>query len=146
LHGDGIFATLVTIIKPYQQPNEIQATINTRFSSLREDIEHKFSQVFNINKILRAQHRPQLFCNAEWMRKQFFVCFFLANCHTCFSERRNRRCNTRSPTIQRHLPLDEELLAAPELDAIARAPDQLILQIDQFTNQLIMKFAELVGW
>ena len=128
LYGDGIFATLATIIKPYQQPNEIQAIINTRFSSLREDIEHKFSQVFNIYKILRAQHRHQLFYNAEWIRKQFFVCLFLTNCHTCFSESRNRRYNTRAPTIQRHLPLDEELpAAAPELDTIARAPNQLIL-------------------
>ena len=52
LYGDGIFSTLATIMKPYPNPNHEQKIVNTRFSSLREDIEHKFAQVFGLYQVL----------------------------------------------------------------------------------------------
>ena len=52
LYGDGIFSTLGAIVKPYPNPNHEQKIVNTRFSSLREDIEHKFSQLFGLFQVL----------------------------------------------------------------------------------------------
>jgi hypothetical protein len=117
LYADRIFAVLATIVRPYLQPNDEQAIVNTRMASLREDIEHKFSQVFNLYQVLRASWRHQLFYNAEYVRKLFFVCIFVSNCYTCFNESRNLQFNMRAPTIQRYLPLNEQLVAAPELPA-----------------------------
>ena len=65
VYGDGIFATLATIVKPYQHPNHHQKIVNTRFSSLREDIEHKFAQVFGLFQVLRILSRHRQFHNAE---------------------------------------------------------------------------------
>ena len=125
LYGDGIFATLATIVRPYQRPNEEQAIINTQFSSLREDIEHKFSQVFNLYQVLRASWRHQLFFNAEYVRRLFFVCLFISNCYTCFNESRNLRFNIRAPTIEGYLPCDEQLTPAP----VVRTDDNIFVDL-----------------
>lgn len=114
VYGDGIFATLATIMKPYPNPNHEQRIVNTRFSSLREDIEHKFSQVFGLYRILNTQSSHHLFWNGDHVRKLFHTCLFVSNCYTCFNESRNRAFNLRAPTIQNYLPLDEELVLAPE--------------------------------
>jgi hypothetical protein len=50
--GDAIFTPLATITHPYLNPNEEQRIVNARFSSLREDIEHKFAQVFGLCQVL----------------------------------------------------------------------------------------------
>lgn len=113
LFGDAIFTPLATITRPYQSPNEEQRIFNTRFSSLREDVEHKFSLVFNLFQVLRCSWRHQLFWNADHVRKLFFTCLFVSNCYTCFNESRNRQFNLRAPTIQQYLPLDEQLDVAP---------------------------------
>jgi hypothetical protein len=118
LYGDRIFATLATIIGPYQNPNHPQEVINRRFSSLREDVEHKFCQVFNLYQVLRASWRFNLFFSGEFVCKLFFVCLFVSNCYTCFNESRNRRFGLRAPTIQQYLPLDEVLDPAPELEPL----------------------------
>ena len=113
VYGDGIFATLATVMKPYPNPNHEQRIINTRFSSLREDIEHKFAQVFGLYRILNMQSSHHLFWNGEHVRKIFHACLFVSNCYTCFNESRNRSFNLRSPTIQEYLPLDQILEPAP---------------------------------
>ena len=111
--GDGIFATLAAIVKPHPNPNHEQRIVNTRFSSLREDIEHKFAQAFGLCRILNMQSRHHLFWNGEHARKLFHTCLFVSNCHTCFNESGNRTFNLRAPTIQHYLPIDEELIPAP---------------------------------
>ena len=113
LFGDGIFATLATIIGPYRTPNWEQSIVNTRMSSLREDIEHKFSQIFGLYQILRPSWMHNLFFNGEYLRKLFFTCLFMSNCYTCFNESRNQYFGLRAPTIQQYLPLDEVLTPAP---------------------------------
>ena len=125
LYGDGIFTPLAAIMRPYQNPNEEQRIVNTRFSSLREDIEHKFSQIFSLYTILRAFWRHQLFLNAADVRKLFFNCLFISNCYTCFNESRNQAFNLRAPTIQQWLPLDEELVPAPEIPNNPNLPNYL---------------------
>ena len=114
VYGDGIFATLATIMKPFPNPNPEQRIVNTRFSSLREDIEHKFSQVFGLFRILNMQSRHHLFWNGEHVRKLFHACLFVSNCYTCFNESRNRAFEVRAPTLQQYLPLEERLNPAPE--------------------------------
>ena len=118
VYGDGIFSTLATIIKPYASPNDEQKIINTRFSSLREDIEHKFAQVFGLFQVLRISSRHRLFFNAAHVRKLYFSCLFLSNCYTCFNESRNHHNNLRAPTIQQYIPLDEDLSPPPMLDIV----------------------------
>lgn len=115
LYGDGIFSTLAAVVKPYPNPNHEQKIVNTRFSSLREDIEHKFSQVFGLFQILRMTSRHNLFHNAADVRKLFFNCLFVSNCYTCFNESRNRAFQLRAPSLAQYLPLDEELTPAPVL-------------------------------
>ena len=114
VYGDGIFSTLATIMKPYPNPNHEQRIVNTRLSSLREDIEHKFAQVFGLYHILNTQQQHHLFWNGEHVMKIFHTCLFVSNCYTCFNESRNRAFNMRAPTLQQYLPLDEELVLAPE--------------------------------
>ena len=116
VYGDAIFTPLATIMRPYQNPNDVQRIVNTRMSSLREDIEHKFSQVFNLYQVLRCACRRNLFLNGDFVRKLFFNCLFVSNCYTCFNESRNRQFNLRAPTIERYLPLDEVIVPAPEVD------------------------------
>ena len=125
VYGDGIFTPLATIMRPFPNPNEEQKIVNTRFSSLREDIEHKFSQVFGLFQVLRASWRHQLFFDAENVRKLFFNCLFVSNCYTCFNESRNRQCNLRAPTLQQYLPLEEELVAAPQVPVPVDLPNFL---------------------
>ena len=115
LFGDSIFTPLATITRPYQNPNHAQKIVNTRFASLRECIEHKFAQVFGTYQVLRASWRHQLFFNGEFVRKLFFVCLLVSNCHCCFNESRNRRFNVRAPTLQQYLPLNEVLVGAPDV-------------------------------
>jgi hypothetical protein len=110
VYCDAIFTPVATITRPYVNPNEAQRIVNARFSSLREDIEHKFAQIFGSYQVLRASWRHQLFFNREYVRKLFFVCIFISNCHCCFNESRNRRFNIRAPTIGQCLPLEETLL------------------------------------
>jgi hypothetical protein len=113
VYGDGIFTPLATVMRPYVQPNHEQKIVNTRMSSLREDIEHKFSQVFNLYQVLRMSWQHFLFWNGDHVRKLFFTCLFVSNCYTCFNESRNRQFNLRAPTLQQYLPLDEDLIPAP---------------------------------
>jgi hypothetical protein len=113
VYGDAIFTPLATITRPYPNPNHEQKIVNTRFSSLREDIEHKFAQIFGLYQVLRNAARHHLFWNAEHTRKLFFSCLFISNCYTCFNESRNRVYNLRAPTLQQWLPLEEELQPAP---------------------------------
>lgn len=113
VYGDGIFSTLACIMKPYPNPNHEQRIVNTRFSSLREDIEHKFSQVFGLYPILNTQSRHHLFWNGDYVRMLFHTCLFISNCYTCLNESRNRAFNLRAPTLQQYLPLDEVLIQAP---------------------------------
>ena len=115
VYGDGIFSTLATIMKPYPNPNPEQRIVNTRFSSLRESIEHKFAQVFGLYRILNTQSQHHLFWNGDHVRKLFFTCLFVSNCYTCFNESRNRVFNLRAPTLQQYLPLNEDLVQAPDL-------------------------------
>ena len=98
VYGDAIFTPLATIMRPYQNPNDVQRIVNTRMSSLREDTEHKFSQVFNLYQVLRCACRHNLFWNADFVRKLFFNCLFVSNCYTCFNESRNRQFNLRAPS------------------------------------------------
>jgi hypothetical protein len=112
VYGDAIFTPLATVTRPYLNPNEEQKIVNARFSSLREDIEHKFAQVFGLCQVLRASWRHQLFFNGEYVHKLFFVCLFVSNCYCCFNESRNQRFNIRAPTLAQYLPL-EEVLAPP---------------------------------
>ena len=116
VYGDAIFVPLTTIIRPYTNPNPEQMIINIRFSSMREDIEHKFSQIFNLYQVLRCSWRHRLFHNAEHVRKLFFCCLFMSNCYTCFNESRNRRFGLRAPTISQYLPIDEVLITAPNTE------------------------------
>ena len=125
LYGDGIFATLATIIGPYRAPNWEQRVVNTRMSSLREDIEHKFSQVFGLYRVLRPSWIHNLFFNAEHVRKLFFTCLFMSNCYTCFNESRNRYFNLRAPSIDQYLPLTEVLVMAPT-DPVPANPMELL--------------------
>ena len=113
IYGDGIFTPLATIMRPYTRPNHEQRIINTRFSSLREDIEHKFAQVFGLYKVLRDATRHRLFWDAEHVRKLFFCCLFTSNCYNCFNESRNRAYDLRAPTLEQHLPLNEQLIPPP---------------------------------
>lgn len=115
VYGDGIFATLACIVKPYQSPNHYQKIVNTRFSSLREDIEHKFAQVFGLFQVLRVTSRHRLFHSAAHVRNFFFACLFISNRYTCFNESRNQNFNVRAPTLQQYIPLNEMLVPAPEL-------------------------------
>ena len=115
VYGDSIFTPVATVTRPYLNPNHEQKIVNTRMSSLREDIEHKFSDVFNLYQVLRAACRHHLFWNGDFVRKLFFNCMFVANCYTCFNESRNRQFNLRAPTLERYLPLEEELIQAPIL-------------------------------
>jgi hypothetical protein len=123
VYGDAIFTSLATVTKPYPSPNLEQRIINTRMSSLREDIEHKFSQVFNSFQVLRCSWRFQMFFNGEHIRRLFFTCLFVSNCYTCFNESRNRQFNLRAPTIAGYLPLDELLVRAPEFAPTNNHPD-----------------------
>jgi hypothetical protein len=116
VYGDAIFTPLATIMRPYLNPNDAQRIVNTRMSSLREDIEHKFSQVFNLYQVLRCACRHNLFWNADFVRKLFFNCLFVSNCYTCFNESRNRQFNLRAPTLENYLPLDEVIVPAPVVD------------------------------
>lgn len=54
VYGDAIFTPLACIMRPYPNPNRHQRLVNTRMSSLREDIEHKFAQVFGLYQILQT--------------------------------------------------------------------------------------------
>lgn len=113
VYGDGIFTPLATIMRPFLSPNEEQQILNQRFSSLREDIEHKFGQLFILYQVLRAFWRHQVFFDAEHVRKLFFSCLLMSNCYTCFNESRNTVFNLRAPTIQQWLPVDENIPLAP---------------------------------
>ena len=117
VYGDAIFTPLATITRPYPSPNHEQRIVNTRFSSLREAIEHKFAQVFGLYQVLRHATRHRLFWNAEDVRKLFFSCLFVSNCYTCFNESRNQTFNLQAPTIQQYLPLHEVLVPAPQVVA-----------------------------
>ena len=123
VYGDAIFTPLATIIRPYTSPNEEQKIVNTRFSSLREDIEHKFSQVFGRYKILSSPEKHKLFNNGEYVKKTFFSCLFVSNCWTCLCESRNETHGMRAPTLQEYLPLDEALVPAPELEGNPNHPN-----------------------
>jgi hypothetical protein len=112
VYRDSTFTPLTTITRPCLSPNEEQRIMNTRFASLREDIEHKVAQVFGSHQVLHASWRPQLFFNGKHVQKLFFVCLFMSNCHCCFNESQNRRFNVRAPTLVLHLPL-AEILDAP---------------------------------
>ena len=125
LYGDAIFTPLATIVRPYTNPNHEQLIVNTRFSSLREDIEHKFCQVFGLYQVLRHASRHHLFWGAEHVRKLFFSCLFISNCYTCFNESRNRYFNLRAPTIQQYLPTNEALQRAPNVIANQNDPYML---------------------
>jgi hypothetical protein len=123
VYGDAIFTPLATITRPYTSPNEEQRIVNTRFSSLREDIEHKFSDVFVLYKVLANPALHKIFHNAVYVRKLFFNCLFISNCYTCFNESRNERFGLRAPTIQQYLPLDEDLVLAPEVPTNSNHPN-----------------------
>ena len=125
LYGDGIFATLATIMRPYPAPNHEQKIVNTRFASIREDIEHKFSQLFGLFQILRTQSRLNLFHSATEVRMLFFSCLFTLNCYTCLNESRNRYFNVRAPTLENYLPLDEVLETAPTVSTEPYHPNYL---------------------
>jgi hypothetical protein len=123
VYGDAIFTNLATITRGYPDPNHVQRIVNTRMSSLREDIEHKFSLVFNLYQVLRCSWRFQMFFNGEHIRRLFFTCLFVSNCYTCFNESRNRQFNLRAPTIAAYLPLNEVLVMAPELPSNNNHPN-----------------------
>ena len=125
VYGDGIFATLATIMRPFPNPNHYQKIVNTRMASIREDIEHKFAQLFGLFHILRSQSRLNLFHGAAEVRKLFFSCLFTLNCYTCFNESRNRNFNVRAPTIENYLPLNEVLQPAPEVSVDPYHPNYL---------------------
>jgi hypothetical protein len=99
LYGDGIFSTFAAVVKPYPNPNHEQKIVNTCFSSLREDIEHKFSQVFGLFQVLRVTSQHNLFYNAADTRKLFFICLFISNCYTCFNKSRNRAFDLQAPSL-----------------------------------------------
>lgn len=125
VYGDAIFSPLACIMRPYQSPNRHQCIVNTRFSSLREDIEHKFAQVFGLYQILRTTTRHHLFWNAEHVRRLFFSCLFVSNCYTCFNESRNYNLDMRAPEIHQYLPLDEVLVPAPEIQPNNNLPNYI---------------------
>ena len=125
VYGDGIFATLATIMRPFPNPNHHQKIVNTRFASIREDIEHKFCQIFGLFNVLQTKSRLNLFHGAAEVRKLFFSCLFTMNCYTCFNESRNRYFNMRAPTIENYLPLNEYLDPAPEVDIHPYHPNYL---------------------
>ena len=125
VYGDAIFTPLATIQRPFTSPDHPQKIINTRFSSLREAVEHKFAQVFGLYQVLRHSSRHQLFWNADHVRKLFFSCLFISNCYTCFNESRNATFALRAPTLQQWLPLDEELELAPTVEVTGNAANYL---------------------
>jgi len=120
LHGDGIFATLATIMKPHSTSNEEQTIINIRLLSMRESIEHEFSLVFNQHHILRATWSCKLFCNAECVHKIFWTCL------VCHLQRTMQQCPQH--LISTHFCLfllDEVLHVAHELEEIERPAGQM---------------------
>jgi hypothetical protein len=99
VYGDTIFTPLATLTWPYLNANKEQCIVNARFSSLHEDIEHKFAQIFGLYQVLQASWRHQLFFNGE-------------SCYCCFNEGQNERFKIRAPTIAQYLPLNK-VMAPP---------------------------------
>ena len=123
VYGDAIFTPLATMSRPYTgNITREQRIVNARMSSLREDIEHKFSQTFNLYQLLRTFIRHHLFWNGEHVRKKFFTCLFVSNCYTCFNESRNRAFNLRAPRMWDYLPIDEMIVPAPETPGVINHP------------------------
>ena len=52
VYRDSIFTLVAAVTRLYLNPNHEQKFVNTRMSSLCEDIEHKFSDVFNLYQVL----------------------------------------------------------------------------------------------
>ena len=88
----------------------IHKYLKKRLTSVRQPIELHYGGFFNRSRLYQNKEAFKLFLNAEESYRIGIVGFFLQNCHTCMNGCVvNSFFNTRAPTLEEYLPLDEEL-------------------------------------
>ena len=114
VYGDGVFPCLPTILPRYNNPNVDERRINTRLSSIRQNIEHIFGVHKNIFQLFNRPEKFKLLHQGQDAIQLIFNSFLLLNCYTCFNE---STCEfiLRAPTISEYLPLDEQLPQSPTI-------------------------------
>ena len=116
VYCDGIFAPKNCIVPRYVSPNPFQKLINRYMSPLRVYIENIYADVKNVWRIFQTKGKFKILQKGRLVRKAFTIIFFVHNCYSCLNENRADYFNMRCPTLGEYLPLDEDLVQAPEMD------------------------------
>ena len=112
LYGDGIFSCLPTIHLRYSNHNVNERRINTRLSSIRQNIEHIFGVHKNTFHLFNRPERFKLLHQGVDATQLIFNSCLLLNCYTCFNES-TREFMLRATSICQYLPLDEDIPPSP---------------------------------
>ncbi len=113
LYCDGIFAVHPTILPRYVNPTPEQAYLNLKFASERQCIEHVFGDHLMQFKLFSLPHYFQLFDSGVKVQKQCLLSFFMLNCNYCLDGTWSGYFGHSTPTLEKYLPLDEQLLPPP---------------------------------
>jgi hypothetical protein len=116
LYCDGIFAILATILPRFTNPTPELRLLNQRLASLRECIEHVFSDHKNRFRLFGIPRHLLLYNSGVKVRRLSLVSFFVLNCFYCLSGTRARYFGQIPPTLEDYLPLDEILQPPPAVD------------------------------
>jgi len=126
LYADAIFARIIhtTIITRFNVVGNVaeQAIIcklNFRMSGVRQSIEHMYGALFNLFHLLKTPRQIKLFNDDQTAYRLGVICFFILNCYTCLKGSAcNAMFNTTPPSLEQHIPLDEELQVYVPNDAL----------------------------
>ena len=112
LLADGIFSesALVMTTKVHNGATANYKRVYKRLASIRQPVELQYGLFFNVFRLFRNRNAFKLFNNAKHAYRLGVVGFFLLNCYTCLNGSVvNSFYNSRAPTLEEYIPLDEIL-------------------------------------